>query len=108
MNTDLAALEQNQTWEVTTLPPGKVAVGSKWLYKTKYLHDGSIERHKSRLVILGCRQKLDEDYDQTFARVAKMATVRTVLAVAAIEEWYTIHMDVTNAFLHGDLLRMST
>lgn len=85
MNTELAALEQNQTWEVTTLPPGK-----------------------SRLVILGCRQKPDEDYDQTFARVAKMATVRTVLAVAAVEEWYTIHMDVTNAFLHGDLLRMST
>ena len=103
MNTELGALESNNTWEVTTLPPGKVAIACKWLFKTKYRPDGSVERYKSRLVILGCKQKYGEDYWETFAPVAKMSTVRTLLAVAAMEGWYAIQMDVTNAFLHGDL-----
>lgn len=103
MNSELDALEMNNTWDVMTLPPGKIAIGCKWLYKTKYKPDGSVDRHKARLVILGCRQKYGEDYTKTFAPVAKMATVRTLLAVAAIQDWYTVQMDVSNAFLHGDL-----
>ena len=104
MNKELDALEQNDTWAITQLPPGKTAIGCKWLYKTKYNPDGSIERHKFRLVILGCRQQFGVDYSETFAPVAKMTTVRTLLAVAAKEQWHAIQMDVTNAFLHGDLM----
>ena len=103
MNTELTALEQNNTWEVTTLPSGKHPIGCKWLYKVKYNPDGSIERYKARLVVLGCNQTQGEDYTETFAPVAKMTTVRTVLAVAAIQNWFTFQMDVTNAFLHGEL-----
>ena len=103
MNTVLEALEDNETWIVTPLPPGKTTIGCKWLYKTKYNANGSVERCKSRLVILGCNQKYGEDYIETFAPVAKMSTVRTVLDVAAIHDWYTTQMDVTNAFLHGEL-----
>lgn len=44
-----------------------------------------------------------EDYTDTFAPVAKMTTVRTLLIVTAIQDWYTEHMDVSNAFLHGDI-----
>lgn len=102
MNCELEALERNGTWVITALPHGKQAIGSKWLYKTKYKPDGTIDRFKSRLVILECKQKQGVDYGETFAPVAKMATVRTLLAVAAIEDWI-IQMDVTNAFLHGDL-----
>lgn len=104
MNDELEALERNGTWSVTELPQGKTAIGCKWLFKTKFNPDGSIERHKSRLVILGCRQKYGEDYKETFAPVAKMTTVRTMLAAAAIQNWYTLQMDVSNAFLHGELL----
>lgn len=108
MSIELEALESNNTWEVTTLPPGKAAIGCKWLFKTKYRPDGSIERQKCRLVILGCKQKYGEDYWETFAPVAKMSIVRTLLAVAAMEVaamegWDTIQMDVTNAFLHGEI-----
>jgi len=57
MNTELQALERNGTWSLTKLPKGKKAIGCKWLYKTKYHPDGSIERHKARLVIQGYRQQ---------------------------------------------------
>lgn len=103
MNTELAALEKNDTWEITSLPPGKTAIDCKWIYKTKYHPDGSVDRFKSRLVILGCRQVYGIDYGETFAPVAKMTTVRALLAVAAMHNWHAIQMDVTNAFLHGDL-----
>lgn len=56
MNQELDALEMNQTWEVTELPSGCHAIGCKWIYKTKYLPDGNIDKHKERLVILGCHQ----------------------------------------------------
>ena len=103
MNLEMDALEKNETWDIVELPPGKKAIGSKWLYKTKYNPDGTIERHKSRLVILGCKQTYGVDYDQTFALVAKMSTVRALLAVIAMYDWVAVQMDVTNAFLHGDL-----
>lgn len=105
MNNELDALELNNTWEITTLPEGKTAIGNKWLYKTKYKQDGSIDKYKARLVILGCNQVYGMGYAETFAHVAKLTTVRTrtLLAVASMNNWYTFQMDVTNAFLHGDL-----
>lgn len=75
MNEEISALEENHTWTITELPCGKPAIGCKWLYKTKYLLDGSIERHKARLVILGNKQKYGVDYEHTFAPVAKLTTV---------------------------------
>lgn len=104
MNNELDALEENNTWIVTTLPPHKTAIGCKWIFKSKYNPDGTLERHKARLVVLGNRQKQGEDFDQTFAPVAKLTTMRTLLAVAAMQEWKTVQMDVSNAFLHGDLM----
>ena len=103
MNVELEALEKNQTWEIVPLPPGCKSIGSKWLYKTKYNPNDTIKRHKSRLVILGCKQIYGIDYEQTFAPVAKMSTVRALLAVTAIFDWVAVQMDVTNVFLHGDL-----
>ena len=66
MNDELEALKANDTWSLTTLSPGKKAMGSKWLFKTKFNPDGSEERLKARLMILGCRQREGIDYEQTF------------------------------------------
>lgn len=57
MNEELKALESNGTWELTSLPQGKQVIGCKWVYKTKYTPDGEVERYKSRLVVLGNKQK---------------------------------------------------
>ena len=94
MNLELRALEQNKTWDITSLPPGKRAIGCKWLYKTKFNSDGSIERYKARLVVLGCRQEYGVDYQETFAPVAKMTTVQTLLAVIAMRQWQASQMDL--------------
>nr|KYP64905.1 Retrovirus-related Pol polyprotein from transposon TNT 1-94 [Cajanus cajan] len=103
MQAEIQALENNGTWTLEPLPPGKKAIGCKWVYRIKYNSDGSIERFKARLVILGNNQVEGLDYNETFAPVAKMVTVRTLLAVAAARKWELHQMDVHNAFLHGDL-----
>ncbi|KAJ1688334.1 hypothetical protein LUZ63_019724 [Rhynchospora breviuscula] len=103
MQTEIEALERNKTWSIEDLPSEKKAIGCKWVYRIKYNSDGSVERYKARLVVLGNRQVEGIDFKETFAPVAKMVSVRTFLAVAVARGWELHQMDVHNAFLHGDL-----
>ncbi|GKA36962.1 uncharacterized mitochondrial protein-like protein [Tanacetum coccineum] len=72
MNKELKALESNNTWTLTSLPPNKSPIGSKWVFRIKYNSDGSVKRFKARLVAKGCTQKEGTYYNETFALVAKM------------------------------------
>ena len=81
MYSELQALENNNTWTVVSLPPGKRAIGCKWVYRIKDNANGTIERFKTRLVILGNKQVEGIDYTETFAPVVKLVTVRTFLVV---------------------------
>ncbi|KAG7571875.1 Reverse transcriptase RNA-dependent DNA polymerase [Arabidopsis suecica] len=102
-NEELQALEQNKTWIVESLPQGKNVVGCKWVFTIKYNPDGSVERYKARLVAQGFTQQEGIDYMDTFSPVAKLASVKLLLGFAAAKGWSLTQMDVSNAFLHGEL-----
>lgn len=100
---ELTALDINKTWEVTSLPKGKTPIKSKWVFTVKHDGDGSADRYKARLVIKGCAQKYGIDYNETYAPVAKLATVRVFLCLANRLNLYIQQLDVKCAFLNGDL-----
>ena len=103
MHDELHTLNQHNTWSIVKLPKGKKVVRCRWIYKIKFNSDGSIERHKARLVARGFTQTLDVDYKETFAPVAKMNSIRVLLSVVVNKGWSIYQMDVKNAFLHRDL-----
>ena len=103
MDSEYQSLIDNKTWTLTPLPIGRKSIGCKWIFKIKYNADGSVERYKARVVAKGYAQKEGIDYNETFAPVAKMTSIRTLLALAAIEDLEVHQMDVKTAFLNGDL-----
>ena len=103
MSEELAALDRTSTWEIVPLPSHAVPITCKWVFKIKTKSDGSLERYKARLVARGFQQTQGRDYEETFAPVAHMTTIRTMIAVAASRSWTISQMDVKNAFLHGEL-----
>ncbi|KAL0461146.1 UNVERIFIED_CONTAM: Retrovirus-related Pol polyprotein from transposon RE1 [Sesamum latifolium] len=103
MNKEILALETNNTWEVTALPPGKRAISCKCVYKLKLKDDGTIDRYKARLDVKGYNQVEGVHYVDNFSPVVKAATVRLFLAFAAPRNWNLHLLDINNAFLHGHL-----
>jgi transposase InsO family protein len=103
MNEEIDAIERNQTWDLVDLPADKTSIGVKWVYKTKLNEKAEVARHKARLVAKGFAQRHGVDYDETFAPVARMDTIRAVLAIAAQNKWPVYQMDVKSAFLNGFL-----
>ena len=87
MKAELEAMESNQTWSVVPLPPGKQSIGCKWVYKIKHRSNGSIERYKAHLVAKGYNQEEGIDFLDTFSPVAKIVTVKVLLALAARQNW---------------------
>jgi hypothetical protein len=103
MTEELQALEKTHTWDLVDLPHGKSVIGCKWVYKTKTKSNSSIERYKTRLIAKGYAQEYGIDYEETFAPVARITSVRSLFAIAAVHQWSLFQMDVKNAFLNGDL-----
>jgi hypothetical protein len=103
MQEEYNSLLENQTWDRVPLPSWRKIVKCRWFYKTKSTLDGQISRCKANLVAKGFQQVHGIDYDETFAPVAKMDSIRLALAITTTKGWEVHRMDVNNAFLHGDL-----
>ncbi|GJR76074.1 zinc finger, CCHC-type containing protein [Tanacetum coccineum] len=100
---EIGSIMENNTWALSDLPPGCKPLGCKWIFKRKMKVDGTINKFKARLVIQGFRQKEGIDYFDTYAPVARITTIRLLLALAAIHNLVIHQMDVKTTFLNGDL-----
>ena len=103
MKTEMESLKINDVWELVELPEDRKVFGSKWVFRIKTDADGKVETHKARLVAQGFSQTFGDDYDETFSPVARFESIRTVIALAAKYGLKLHQMDVTTAFLNGDL-----
>ena len=100
---ELALLKEAGTWELTVPPEDANIVGSKWVFRAKKDAAGNVVRYKARLVAQGFSQVPGVDYFDTFAPVAKLASIRTVLALAAAKDMEIHQIDIKGAYLNGEL-----
>jgi hypothetical protein len=103
MDEEIRCIERNQTWKLVDVPDDKDVISVKWIYKTKQDAEGKVQKYKARLVARGFTQQPGIDFNETFAPVACMDTVRTVLAIVAQYKWPVYQMDVKSTFLNGNL-----
>jgi hypothetical protein len=99
----LVNFERKKVWELVDAPPGCKTIGTKWVWKNKEGEKGEVVRNKSRLVAQGYSQKEGIYYEETFAPVARLKAIRTLLAFSMAKGFMLHQMDVKNAFLNDVL-----
>jgi hypothetical protein len=103
MAEEIKSIEDNNTWCLIMLLPSHRPIGLKWVYKVKKGSEGEIVKHKAHLIAKGYVQQPGRDFDEVFAPVARIESVRMLLALATEEGWSVHHMDVKSMFLNGVL-----
>jgi len=101
MEAELKMIEKNGTWSLVDKPFDKKTIGVKWVFKVKLNANGSINKYKARLVVKGYAQQFGVDFFDTFAPVARLDTIRLLLALSAHQNWKVYQLDVKSAFLNG-------
>lgn len=92
------SIEKNYTWNLVQLPKDNNCIGVKWVYKTNINEKGEIEKYKARLVARGFSQQLGVDYDQNFAPISTLDTIRPILSLIVHNKWKFYEMDVKSIF----------
>ena len=103
MEREMESLHSNDVWELVEPPSNRKIVGSKWIFKRKVDANGIVECYKVRLVAQGCTQEFGLDYEETFSPVVRFESIRSVVALGAQHKLQLHQMDVSTAFLHGEL-----
>jgi Reverse transcriptase (RNA-dependent DNA polymerase)/gag-polypeptide of LTR copia-type/Integrase core domain/GAG-pre-integrase domain/Domain of unknown function (DUF4219) len=100
---EMNSLESMKTWDLVSLPHGKQPIGCRWVFRVKHKPDGTVERFKARLVAKGYAQRPGIDFNETFAPVVRLDSMRSLLAYAVQKNFVIHQMDVVTAFLNGEL-----
>jgi len=103
MRDELDSMVKNDVWELNDLPPGRKAIGKKWIFKVKRQADRLLDKFKARLVAKGYTQVEGVDYEETFSPVVRLSSVRLLLALVAHLNLELFQMDVKTDFLNGNL-----
>ncbi|GJR37488.1 reverse transcriptase domain-containing protein [Tanacetum coccineum] len=103
MQEELNQFYRNKVWTLILLPYGKIAIGSKWVFKFKKDEHGIVTKNKPRLVAQGYSQEKGINYDETFTPVARIEAIRIFLAFATYMNFIVFQMDVKSAFLNRKL-----
>ncbi|KAE8192250.1 hypothetical protein A4X06_0g6265 [Tilletia controversa] len=103
MHEEIGSLREMGTWELVEAPPNRNIVGSRWVFKLKTDRDGFAARYKARLVAQGFTQREGIDFSDTFAPVARLATIRLVISIALALDLSLGSIDIKTAYLNGKL-----
>ena len=103
MKTEFTALQHNHTWKLVPRSTFMNVISCKWIFKLKHKSDGSIERYKARTIAKGFKEENGFDYDEIFSPIIKITTVRILLSLAINHKCFIHKLDLSNAFLHGEL-----
>ncbi|XP_043692925.1 uncharacterized protein LOC122643365, partial [Telopea speciosissima] len=104
MQEELHQFERNNVWELVPKPKNHSIIGAKWVFRNKLDEDGSIIRNKARLVAKGYNQQEGIDFDETYAPVARLESIRMLLAFACHKNFKLCQMDIKSAFLNGFIM----
>jgi len=103
MQTEMDSIKENNVYDLVKLPNDQKAIGCRWVFKQKTGADGTVNTYKARLVAQGYSQEFGIDYDETFSPVVRFESVRSILALAVEKDLEIHQMDVSSAFLNGEL-----
>ncbi|KAI3754579.1 hypothetical protein L1987_54366 [Smallanthus sonchifolius] len=103
MQEELLQFKRQDVWKLVDLPPGKYAIGTRWVFRNKQDERGIVVKNKARLVAQGYTQEEGIDYDEVFTPVARLEAIRIFLAYAASKNFTVYQMDVKSAFLYGKI-----
>ncbi|GJZ25673.1 retrovirus-related pol polyprotein from transposon TNT 1-94 [Tanacetum coccineum] len=101
MKEELNQFVANDVWELVPQPRNMTIIGTKWVFRKNLDENGVVSRNKARLVAQGYNQQEGIDYDETYALVARLESVRILLAYACALDFKIFQMDVKSAFLNG-------
>jgi hypothetical protein len=102
VHNEMESILTNGTWEICDLSVGCKHVGCKWIFKKKLKSDGTVDKYKASLVAKEFTQKKGGDYFDTYSPVARLITIRVLIALAASHDLLIHQMDVKTTFLNGE------
>ena len=103
MDDEYNALLSNNAWSLIPYTNDIKLVDNKWIFQVKYNPNGFIQRYKAQLIAKSFQQIAGLDYFDTFSLVIKWSTIRVVPTIVVTKGWDIQQIDISNAFLNGDL-----